>query len=67
MRRLSYAFFFTVSVARIEEEEEVEEENLELVEETLNLLDLREFEVTPKQNRKKRRRKPKTLPSKRLK
>lgn len=64
MRRPSYAFFFTVSVARIEEEEEVGEENLELVEETLNLLDLREFEVTPKQNRKKRRRKPKTPPSK---
>lgn len=57
-------FFFTVSVARIEEEEAAGEENLELVEETLNLLDLREFEVTPKQNRKKRRRKPKTLSSK---
>ncbi|XP_025031042.1 ankyrin repeat and zinc finger domain-containing protein 1 isoform X2 [Python bivittatus] len=54
----------TISVARTEEEEEVEvgEGNLELVEETLNLLDLREFEVTPKQNRKKRRRKPKALP-----
>ncbi|ETE70721.1 Ankyrin repeat and zinc finger domain-containing protein 1 [Ophiophagus hannah] len=52
----------TISVATIEEEEVVGEENLELVEETLNLLDLREFEVTPKQNRKKRRRKPKTLP-----
>ncbi|XP_070584865.1 tRNA endonuclease ANKZF1 [Erythrolamprus reginae] len=50
-----------VSVARIEEEEEVEKENLELVEETINLLDLREFEVTPKQNRKKKR-KPKTPP-----
>ncbi|KAM3854981.1 tRNA endonuclease ANKZF1 isoform 1-T1 [Vipera latastei] len=54
----------TISAARTEEEEEEEvgEENLELVEETVNLLDLREFEVTPKQNRKKRRRKPKTLP-----
>ncbi|KAL7991863.1 hypothetical protein Chor_016119 [Crotalus horridus] len=56
----------TISAARTEEEEEVGEENLELVEETVNLLDLREFEVTPKQNRKKRRRKPKTLPSKDL-
>ncbi|XP_063145002.1 tRNA endonuclease ANKZF1 [Candoia aspera] len=54
----------TIPVARTEEEEEVEVEegNLELVEETLNLLDLREFEVTPKPNRKKRRRKPKALP-----
>ncbi|XP_026521359.1 ankyrin repeat and zinc finger domain-containing protein 1 isoform X1 [Notechis scutatus] len=57
----SYSVTLPVSVATIEEEE-VGEENLELVEETLNLLDLREFEVTPKQNRKKRRRKPKTLP-----
>ncbi|XP_026563665.1 ankyrin repeat and zinc finger domain-containing protein 1 [Pseudonaja textilis] len=57
----SYSVTLPVSVATIEEEE-VGEENLELVEETLNLLDLREFEVTPKQNRKKRRRKPKTPP-----
>ncbi|XP_032073618.1 ankyrin repeat and zinc finger domain-containing protein 1 [Thamnophis elegans] len=64
IHRYSYSVTLPVSVAKIEEEEdeEVGKENLELVEETLNLLDLREFEVTPKQNRKKRRRKPKTPP-----
>uniref|UniRef100_A0A8C6Y5F5 Ankyrin repeat and zinc finger peptidyl tRNA hydrolase 1 n=1 Tax=Naja naja TaxID=35670 RepID=A0A8C6Y5F5_NAJNA len=58
----SYSVTLPVSVTTIEEKEEAGEENLELVEETLNLLDLREFEVTPKPNRKKRRRKPKTPP-----
>ncbi|KAL8183012.1 UNVERIFIED_CONTAM: hypothetical protein K2H54_012089 [Gekko kuhli] len=44
------------------EEEEGEESppcQLECVEVTLSTLDLREFEMAPKQNRKKRRRKPK--------
>uniref|UniRef100_A0A8C7E589 Ankyrin repeat and zinc finger peptidyl tRNA hydrolase 1 n=1 Tax=Naja naja TaxID=35670 RepID=A0A8C7E589_NAJNA len=59
----SYSVTLPVSVTTIEEKEEAGEENLELVEETLNLLDLREFEVTPKPNRKKRRRKPKTPPN----
>ncbi|XP_026521361.1 ankyrin repeat and zinc finger domain-containing protein 1 isoform X2 [Notechis scutatus] len=57
-----HCYSYSVTLPATIEEEEVGEENLELVEETLNLLDLREFEVTPKQNRKKRRRKPKTLP-----
>ncbi|KAJ7346000.1 hypothetical protein JRQ81_001950 [Phrynocephalus forsythii] len=49
---------------RREEEEENGEGNLEQLEEvevTLNTLELREFEVAPKQNRKKRRKKPKAL------
>ncbi|XP_062972867.1 tRNA endonuclease ANKZF1 [Elgaria multicarinata webbii] len=53
----------TVSPARSEEEEEEEGSltQLELVEVTLNTLELREFEAVPKRNRKKRRKKPKVV------
>ena len=59
-----YSFFLPVFSARSEEEEEEEngEENpeqLEEVELTLSTLELREFEVAPKRNHKKKRRKPK--------
>ncbi|XP_077176884.1 tRNA endonuclease ANKZF1 isoform X2 [Paroedura picta] len=54
------------SPARSEEDKEKEEEEsppcqLESVEVTLSTLDLREFEMEPKRNRKKRRKKPKAL------
>ncbi|XP_034982843.1 tRNA endonuclease ANKZF1 isoform X1 [Zootoca vivipara] len=52
----------TISAAKSEEEEEEESlQQLELVEQTLSTLELREFEAGPKLNRKKRRKKPKTL------
>lgn len=64
-----YSFFLAVSSARAEEEEEEENgertpEQLEEVEVVLNTLELREFEVAPKRNRKKRRKKPKALTGK---
>ncbi|XP_061465359.1 tRNA endonuclease ANKZF1 isoform X2 [Rhineura floridana] len=54
----------TISAARSEEEEEEEGgslKQLELMEMTLSTLELREFEVAPKWNCKKRRKKPKAL------
>ncbi|KAJ6665535.1 hypothetical protein lerEdw1_003376 [Lerista edwardsae] len=43
------------------EQREEKEEQLELVEETLNTLELREFEVAPKWKRKRRKKKPKAV------
>ncbi|XP_066467700.1 tRNA endonuclease ANKZF1 isoform X2 [Tiliqua scincoides] len=51
----------TTALSQSEDEKRDEEEQLELVEMTLNTLELREFEVAPKWKRKKRKKKPKAV------